>query len=142
MPESKKIDDLLKEIKERKMHLVVIVDEYGGTSGIVTLEDVLEEIVGDISDEFDQEDVVYSKIDHGVYIFDGKTSLNDFYRLLSVDGDLFEKIKGEADTIAGLVLENIEKMPAEGDVFEFNELKFTIEKINKKRIISIKVKKK
>ena len=142
VPESKKIDDLLKEIKERKMHLVVIVDEYGGTSGIVTLEDVLEEIVGDISDEFDQEDIVYSKIDNGVYIFDGKTSLNDFYRLLSLEGDLFEKIKGEADTIAGLVLENIEKIPEEGDVFEFNELKFTIEKINKKRIISIKVRKK
>ena len=139
VPESKKIDDLLKEIKERKMHLVVVVDEYGGTSGIVTLEDILEEIVGDISDEFDQEDIIYSKIDEGKYIFDGKTSLNDFYRILNIDGDEFEKTKGESDTIAGFVLENIEKIPKEGDVFIFNKYKFTIEKINKKRIISIKI---
>ena len=139
VPESKKIDDLLKEIKERKMHLVVVVDEYGGTSGIVTLEDILEEIVGDISDEFDQEDIIYSKIDDLTYVFDGKTSLNDFYRILNIDGDIFEKTKGESDTIAGFVLENIEKIPEEGETFEFNKFKFKLEKINKKRIISIKI---
>ena len=94
VPESKKIDDLLKEIKERKTHLVVVVDEYGGTSGIVTLDDVLEEIVVDISDEFDQEDIVYSKIDEKTYIFEGKTPLNDFYRILNIDGEFFEEKKG------------------------------------------------
>ena len=139
VPESKKIDDLLKEIKERKMHLVVVVDEYGGTSGIVTLEDIIEEIVGDISDEFDQEDIIYSKIDNRTYIFDGKTSLNDFYRILNIDGDVFEKTKGEADTIAGFVLERIEKIPEEGQTCKFEEFVFTIEKLNKKRIISIKI---
>jgi len=138
VPESKKIDDLLKEIKERKIHLVVVVDEYGGTSGIVTLEDILEEIVGDISDEFDQEDIVYSKIDQKTYIFEGKTSLNDFYRILNIDGELFEDKKGDSDTIAGFLLENTEKIPEEGQVFIANKLKFTIEKVNKKRIISIK----
>ena len=138
VPESKKIDDLLKEIKERKMHLVVVVDEYGGTSGIVTLEDILEEIVGDISDEFDQEDIVYSKIDQKTYLFEGKTSLNDFYRILNIDGKLFEEQKGDSDTIAGFLLENTEKIPEEGQVVIANQLKFTIEKVNKKRIISIK----
>ena len=139
VPESKKIDDLLKEIKERKMHLVVVVDEYGGTSGIVTLEDIIEEIVGDISDEFDQEDIIYSKIDENTYIFDGKTSLNDFYRILNIDGDLFEQTKGDSDTIAGFVLEKIEKMPEEGHKLNFENFTFTIEKINKKRIVSIKI---
>jgi len=139
VPESKKIDDLLKEIKERKMHLVVVVDEYGGTSGIVTLEDIIEEIVGDISDEFDQEDIIYSKIDENTYIFDGKTSLNDFYRILNIDGDVFEETKGDADTIAGFVLEKIEKIPEEGQTLNFEKFRFTIEKINKKRIISIKI---
>ena len=138
VPESKKIDDLLKEIKEQKIHLVVVVDEYGGTSGIVTLEDILEEIVGDISDEFDQEDIVYSKIDQKTYIFEGKTSLNDFYRILNIDGELFEEQKGDSDTIAGFLLENTEKIPEEGHIFIANKLKFTIEKVNKKRIISIK----
>ena len=138
VPESKKIDDLLKEIKERKIHLVVVVDEYGGTSGIVTLEDVLEEIVGDISDEFDQENIIYSKLDNNKYIFDGKTSLNDFYRILNIDGKYFEEEKGESDTLAGFILERIEQMPKEGKTIIFNKCKFTIEKINKKRIISIK----
>ena len=138
VPESKKIDDLLKEIKERKTHLVIVVDEYGGTSGIVTLEDILEEIVGDISDEFDQEDIIYSKINSNSYMFEGKTSLNDFYRILKIDGDKFEATKGDADTLAGFVLENIEQIPQEGQILKFNNLKFTIEKINKKRIVSIK----
>ena len=135
VPESKKIDDLLKEIKERKTHLVIVVDEYGGTSGIVTLEDILEEIVGDISDEFDQEDIIYSKINSNSYMFEGKTSLNDFYRILKIDGDKFEATKGDADTLAGFVLENIEQIPQEGQILKFNNLKFTIEKINKKRIL-------
>jgi len=138
VPENKKIDDLLKEIKERKTHLVVVVDEYGGTSGIVTLEDIIEEIVGDISDEFDQENLMYSKIDENTYIFEGKTSLNDFYRVLNVDSDIFEQTKGDSDTLAGFILENTEKMPKEGQKLNFHQFIFTIEKINKKRIISIK----
>ncbi len=138
VPESKKIDDLLKEIKERKIHLVVVVDEYGGTSGIVTLEDILEEIVGDISDEFDQEDIVYSKLDKNTYVFDGKTSLNDFYRVFNIDGSTFEKNKGDSDTLAGFLLEKIEKIPEEGQSVQFEQFKFIIEKINKKRIVSIK----
>lgn len=141
VPENKKIDDLLKEIKERKNHLVIVVDEYGGTSGIVTLEDIIEEIVGDISDEFDQENTIYSKIDNATYIFDGKTSLNDFYRILNIDGNKFENIKGESDTLAGLILERIEKMPEEGQIIKFDNCTFNIEKINKKRIVSIKVQK-
>ena len=138
VPESKKIDDLLKEIKERKMHLVVVIDEYGVTSGIVTLEDILEEIVGEISDEFDQEDIIYSKIDKSTYIFEGKTLLNDFYRVVNIDGDTFEKNKGESDTLAGFILEKIEKIPQQGQTLSFNQFKFTIEKINKKRIMSVK----
>ena len=138
VPESKKIDDLLKEIKERKTHLVIVVDEYGGTSGIVTLEDVLEEIVGDISDEFDRENIIYSKIDNNKYIFEGKTSLNDFYRILNIEGKWFEAEKRESDTLAGFILERIEEMPEEGKTIIFDKCKFTIEKINKKRIISIK----
>tara|TARA_B100001741_G_C16523819_1_gene586064 strand:- start:877 stop:1737 length:861 start_codon:yes stop_codon:yes gene_type:complete len=140
VPENKKIDDLLKEIKERKMHLVVVVDEYGGTSGIVTLEDILEEIVGDISDEFDQEDIIYSKIDSNTYVFEGKTSLNDFYRIIHIDGHAFEKNKGDADTLAGFLLEKSEQIPKEGQIVKFENFQFKIEKINKKRIVSIKMK--
>jgi len=139
VPESKKIDDLLKEIKERKMHLVVVVDEYGGTSGIVTLEDILEEIVGDISDEFDQEDIIYSKIDNQTYVFEGKTPLNDFYRIIHIDGHAFEKNKGDADTLAGFLLEHSEQIPQEGQIVKFEHFNFKIEKVNKKRIVSIKL---
>ena len=139
VPENKKIDDLLKEIKERKIHLAVVVDEYGGTSGIVTLEDILEEIVGDISDEFDQEDTVYSKLDENTYIFDGKTLLNDFYRLIKIDGSEFEKSKGESDTLAGFLLEKFEKFPTENQSFKFENFEFIAEKITKKRIVSVKV---
>ena len=139
VPENKKIDDLLKEIKERKIHLAVVVDEYGGTSGIVTLEDILEEIVGDISDEFDQENTVYSKLDENTYIFDGKTLLNDFYRLIKIDGSEFEKSKGESDTLAGFLLEKFEKFPLENQSFKFENFEFIAEKITKKRIVSVKV---
>ena len=139
VPENKKIDDLLKEIKERKIHLAIVVDEYGGTSGIVTLEDILEEIVGDISDEFDQENTVYSKLDENTYIFDGKTLLNDFYRLIKIDGSEFEKSKGESDTLAGFLLEKFEKFPVENQSFKFENFEFIAEKITKKRIVSVKV---
>ena len=139
VPESKKIDDLLKEIKEKKQHMIIVVDEYGGTSGIVTLEDIIEEIIGDISDEFDQEEVIYSKLDHQTYIFQGKVNLKDFYRIIEIDGEIFENKKGVADTLAGFIIENYGLIPKKGDKYNFNNFEFTIEGANKKRITSIKV---
>ena len=105
VPENKKIDDLLKEFQEKKIHLAVVVDEYGGTSGIVTLEDIIEEIVGDINDEFDDDDIIYSKLDDKNYVFEGKP-LKRFYRIINIRGENFEQKKGEADSIAGFIIEN------------------------------------
>jgi len=139
VPESKKIDDLLKEIKEKKQHMIIVVDEYGGTSGIVTLEDIIEEIIGEISDEFDQEDIVYSKVDAKNYIFQGQVNLKDFYRVLEIDGDDFEEKKGVADTLAGFIIENYGLIPKKGEIYNFNDFEFKIEGANKKRITSIKV---
>lgn len=139
VPESKKIDDLLKEFQEMKMHMAVVVDEYGGTSGIVTLEDIIEEIVGDLSDEYDDEDVVYSKLDDKNYIFDGKTLLIDLYRILEIDEEPFEAAKGEADTIAGFILEQTGVFPKKDSVIEFAGLRFKIDGMDKRRIVSIKV---
>ena len=132
VPESKKIDDLLKEIKEKKQHMIIVVDEYGGTSGIVTLEDIIEEIIGDISDEFDQEEVIYSKLDKNIFIFQGKVNLKDFYRIIEIDGDAFENKKGVADTLAGFIIENYGIIPKKGDKYNFNNYEFTIEGANKK----------
>ena len=111
VPENKKIDDLLKEFQGKKTHLAIVVDEYGGSSGIISLEDILEEIVGEISDEFDDDDLVYSKLDDYNYVFEGKTPLNDMYRVLKIDGEEFEAEKGESETLAGLVLELLERFP-------------------------------
>lgn len=139
VPENKKIDDLLKEFQDKKIHLAIVVDEYGGTSGIVTLEDIIEEIVGDISDEFDDDDIVYSKLDNYNYVFEGKTPLNDFYRILNIDGELFEKEKGESDTLAGFILELNKEIPDKGLVIKFNHYLFTVEGVNKRRITRIKI---
>ena len=139
VPESKKIDDLLKEIKEKKQHMIIVVDEYGGTSGIVTLEDIIEEIIGDISDEFDQEDIIYSKLDNKNYIFQGKVNLKDFYRILEITGEEFEEKKGVADTLAGFIIENYGLIPKKGEIYNFNNFEFKIEGANKKQITSIKV---
>ncbi len=139
VPENKKIDDLLKEFQETKIHLAVVIDEYGGTSGIVTLEDILEEIVGDISDEFDDEDMVYSKLDENNYVFEGKTPLNDIYRILKIDGEQFEQAKGDFDTLAGFILELSGKIPSRGSEIKFNNFVFKIEGVDKRRIKSIKV---
>ena len=139
VPESKKIDDLLKEIKEKKQHMIIVVDEYGGTSGIVTLEDIIEEIIGDISDEFDQEDVIYSKLDDNNYIFQGQVNLKDFYRIIEIDGEILEEKKGVADTLAGFIIENYGLIPKKGEIYNFNNFEFKIEGANKKRITSIKV---
>lgn len=139
VPENKKIDDLLKEFQEMKIHLAVVVDEYGGSSGIITLEDIIEEIVGDISDEFDDDELVYSKLDDSNYIFEGKTSLIDLYRVLDIDGARLEAVKGEADTLAGFVLEQTGKIPKKGEKIQFENLHFTIEAADKRRVKRIKV---
>lgn len=140
VPENKKLDDLLKEFQEMKNHLAIVVDEYGGTSGIVTLEDIIEEIVGDISDEFDDDDLAYSKLDDYNYVFEGKIVLKDFYKVLqSIDETLFEESKGEAETLAGFILEISGKFPKKNEVVLFNEYQFKIEALDKKRIKQIKV---
>ena len=139
VPENKKLDDLLKEFQEMKNHLAIVVDEYGGTSGIVTLEDVIEEIVGDISDEFDDDDSVYSKLDENNYVFEGKIALKDFYKILKIDEEMFNENKGESETLAGFILEINERFPKRNDIISFNNYTFRIEVIDKKRIKQIKV---
>lgn len=142
VPENKKLDDLMAEFKEKKVHLALVVDEYGGTSGLVTLEDVIEEIVGDISDEFDQEDISFTKLDDNNFSFDGKTILKDVYRIAQIeDFELFESAKGEADTLAGLILELSGGFPKRGAVISFNTYKFTIEQLDRKRLKRIKLSK-
>ncbi len=140
VPENKKLDDLMQEFQEKKVHLAVVVDEYGGTSGIVSLEDVIEEIVGDISDEFDDDDLIYSKLDDNNYVFEGKTTLKDFYRVIKLDEEaIFEEEKGEAETIAGFVLEISGSFPKLDSKINFKNYVFTIEALDKKRIKQIKV---
>ena len=140
VPENKKLDDLLSEFQEMKNHLAIVVDEYGGTSGIVTLEDVIEEIVGDINDEFDDDDILYSKLDTNNYLFDGKTNLKDFYKILEIENtDTFDKSKGESETIAGFILEVHGKFPKKSEVITFNNFSFTIVSKDKKRIKQVKV---
>lgn len=140
VPENKKLDDLLAEFQEKKNHLAVVVDEYGGTSGIVTLEDIIEEIVGDISDEFDDEDLVYSKLDDFNYVFEGKTALKDFYRVIKLENEEdFEEQKGESETIAGFVLEIAGSFPKKGDKVVFKDFQFLVESLDKKRLKQIKV---
>ena len=140
VPENKKLDDLLADFQAKKNHLAVVVDEYGGTSGIVTLEDIIEEIVGDISDEFDDEDLVFSKLDDYNYVFEGKTTLKDFYRVIKLnDEDIFEDNKGESETIAGFVLEIAGSFPKRGEEVVFKDYKFVVESFDKKRLKQIKV---
>ncbi|WP_299225378.1 gliding motility-associated protein GldE [uncultured Psychroserpens sp.] len=139
VPENKKLDDLMVEFQDKKVHLAVVVDEYGGTSGLVSLEDVIEEIVGDISDEFDDDDVIYSKIDDNNYSFEGKTTLKDFYRIIGIeDLTVFEDYKGEAETVAGFVLEISGIFPRLNSKINFKNYVFTIEAIDKKRIKQVR----
>lgn len=141
VPENKKLDDLLLEFQEQKKHLAIVVDEYGGTSGIVTLEDIIEEIVGDISDEFDDEDLIFSKLDEYTYVFEGKTTLKDFYKVVQLENDAdFEDNKGESETIAGFVLEISGSFPKRGEQVVFKDHVFTVESLDKKRLKQIKVK--
>lgn len=140
VPENKKLDDLLSEFQEKKKHLAVVVDEYGGTSGIVTLEDVIEEIVGDINDEFDDDDLTYSKLDENNYIFEGKITIKDFCRVLDDENeDKFEEDKGESETLAGFLLEVSGKFPKKGEKINYSNYTFTIEVVDKKRIKQVKV---
>ncbi len=139
VPENKKLDDLLKDFQSMKSHLAIVVDEYGGTSGLVSLEDVIEEIVGDISDEFDDENINYSQIDDKNYLFEGKINLKDFYRIIEVDEDSFEIRKGEAETLAGFILEILGNFPKKGQKIHFENCLFTIEVVDKKRVKQIKV---
>ena len=139
VPENKKLDDLMTEFQEKKVHLALVVDEYGGTSGLISLEDVIEEIVGDISDEFDDEDLNYSKIDDHNYVFEGKTQLKDFYKVIKLKEEtIFEDHKGEAETIAGFVLEISGSFPKKGSKIYFENYVFTIEALDKKRIKQVK----
>lgn len=139
VPENKKLDNLLKDFQSMKSHLAIVVDEYGGTSGLVSLEDIIEEIVGDISDEFDVDNVNYSQIDDKNFIFEGKINLKDFYRIIDVDEELFEIRKGEAETLAGFILEILGNFPRKGQKINFEKCRFTIEAVDKKRVKQIKV---
>jgi len=139
VPENKKLDDLLKDFQSLKSHLAIVVDEYGGTSGLVSLEDVIEEIVGDISDEFDDENLNFSQIDDKNYLFEGKINLKDFYRIIDVDETIFEDNKGEAETLAGFILEILGNFPKKGQKIHFENVHFTIESVDKKRIKQLKI---
>ena len=139
VPENKKIDNLLKDFQSMKSHLAIVVDEYGGTSGLVSLEDIIEEIVGDISDEFDGDNVNFSKIDDKNYLFEGKINLKDFYRIVDVNEELFESKKGEAETLAGFILEVLGNFPKKDQKIEFENCTFSIEAVDKKRVKQIKV---
>ena len=140
VPESKKIDELLKEFQLKRTHMAIVVDEYGGTSGIVTLEDIMEEVIGDIRDEFDQDvEVDFLKIDDHNYIFDGKTLLNDVARIIGVDNDIFNEGRGSADSLAGLILELEGLIPKRDKEINYQHLKFKIVSVNKRRIEKINI---
>ena len=140
VPENKKLDDLLKEFQQKKIHLAIVVDEYGGTSGLITLEDVIEEIVGDISDEFDDDELSYSKLDNNTFVFDAKTNLKDFYKVIELeDSEILERVNGEPETIAGFILEVAQVLPKIGQKINFEGYQFTIESADRKRIKRIKV---
>ena len=139
VPETKKIDDLLREFQANKVHIAIVVDEFGGTSGIVTMEDILEEIVGEINDEYDEEEKNYVRINANTYVFEGKTLLSDFYKVLRLDDDIFEEIEGDADTLAGLLLELKGDFPAVHEKLEYKNFTFEILELDERRISKVKV---
>ncbi len=139
VPETKKINELLKEFQIKKIHMAVVIDEYGGTSGIITLEDVLEEIVGEITDESDEDETMYRKIDDRTYIFEGKILLNDFFKIIEADDDPFEEVRGESETLAGLILELTGEIPQKGQVITYRNFIFRIESADKRRIKEIRL---
>ena len=139
VPETKKIDDLLRDFQENKVHIAIVVDEFGGTSGIVTLEDILEEIVGEINDEYDEEEKTFVRINANTYVFEGKTLLTDFYRILKLDDETFEEVEGDADTLAGLMLELKGDFPQPHERIDYRNFKFEIVELDGHRISKIKV---
>jgi putative hemolysin len=139
VPESKKLDDLLKEFQSEKVHLAVVVDEYGGTSGIITMEDVIEEIVGDITDEYDEEDLIYTKVNDRTWLFEGRIALTDMYRVLGIDGALFEENKGESGTLGGFILELTGRIPKKGERVALRNFNFVVEASDNKRIRRVKL---
>ena len=140
VPENKKLDDLLKEFQQKKIHLAIVVDEYGGTSGLITLEDIMEEIVGDISDEFDEESLSYSKLDEKTYVFEAKISLKDLFKVIHLEEtEIFESVKGDSETLAGLLLEIAKRFPKKGQKIRFEGYLFTVEEIDQLRIKQVKV---
>jgi putative hemolysin len=139
VPETKKINDLLKEFQTRKIHMAVVIDEYGGTSGIVTLEDILEEIVGDITDESDEEPVLFRKLDEKTYIFEGKILLNDFCKIVDIEEELFEEVRGESETLAGLMLELTGVIPHKDQIIKYGDFIFRIESADRRKIKEIHV---
>jgi len=139
VPETKKINGLLKEFQDNKIHMAIVIDEYGGTYGIVTLEDILEEIVGEITDESDADEAYYQKTSHNTFLFEGKTLLNDFYKILNISDDFFSEIKGDADTIAGIILELKGEIPKKNETIQYKNLTFQVESSDKRRIKKVKV---
>ncbi|MCE3296540.1 MAG: gliding motility-associated protein GldE [Crocinitomicaceae bacterium] len=139
VPENKKIDDLLKDFQTKKMHMAVVIDEYGGANGIATLEDVLEEIIGDITDEFDEDDIIFQQQNENEYVFEGRTSLIDFYKILDIDGKEFDLIKGDSDSLGGLMIENAGRILRNKEFLKVGQFKLVVESSDKKRIKSIKV---
>ena len=139
VPETKRLDDMMKDFKENKVHIAIVVDEFGGTSGLITLEDILEEIVGEINDEYDEEDTTYSKLNYNTYVFDGKTLLSDVTRILEVDDDYFSEIEGDADSLAGLLLEIKGDFPTMHERIEYRNFMFEILKVDGRRISKVKI---
>ena len=140
VPETKKIDDLLKNFQKKRVHMAIIVDEYGGTSGLITLEDIIEEIVGEISDEFDDDEIEYTRKNENEYVFEGKTSLNDFCKMVNLGGEYFDNVKGESESLGGLMQELFSKMPSVGEEITHQNVKFTIHSVNPKRVKKINIK--
>ena len=139
VPETKKIDDLLREFQENKVHIAIVVDEFGGTSGIVTLEDILEEIVGEINDEYDEDEKSFTRINSNTYVFEGKTLLSDFYKILSLDSETFDEVEGDADSLAGLLLEIKGDFPKQGEKIDYKNFTFEILELEERRISKVKV---
>lgn len=139
VPETKKIDDLLREFQTNKVHIAIVVDEFGGTSGIVTMEDIIEEIVGEINDEYDEDEKPYIQLSPNTYIFEGKTLLSDFYKVLDIDEDIFEKVAGDADTLAGLLLELKGEFPSIHEKLKFRNYVFEVLEMDARRIMKVKL---
>jgi len=139
IPENKKVDSLLKDFQEKRVHMAIVVDEYGGTSGLITLEDVIEEIVGEINDEFDDDAVAFNKLDENTYIFEARTSLNDFCKIIGEEVNIFDEVKGESESLGGLLLELHSKLPRVGEKVNFDRFVFTVVSVDNKRIKRVRV---